>query len=43
MLFDPRIGTRIFIRAMRENGIGDREIRVMVDENPGKMLGIEIR
>ena len=31
---------RIFIRAMRENGISDGEIRMMVNENPGKMLDI---
>lgn len=40
MLFDPKTGTWSFIRAMRENDIGDQKIRVMVDENPGKMLGI---
>ena len=33
-------GLRIFIRAMRENGISDGEISMMVNENPGKMLDI---
>jgi len=36
----PPEGLRIFIRAMRENGISDGEIRMMVNENPGKMLDI---
>jgi len=30
---------RIFIRAMRENGISNSD-RMMVNENPGKMLDI---
>ena len=33
-------GLRIFIRAMREDGISDSEIRTMVNENPGKMPDI---
>lgn len=37
----PPEGLRIFIRAMMDNGIGDREIRMMVNENPGKLLGID--
>ena len=36
----PPEGLRIFIRAMRENGISDNEIRTMVNVNPGKLLGI---
>jgi predicted metal-dependent phosphotriesterase family hydrolase len=36
----PPEGLRIFIRAMRENGVSDGEIRMMVSENPAKMLGI---
>ena len=37
----PPEGLRIFIRAMMDNGISDREIRMMVNENPGKLLGID--
>ncbi|MCW3989579.1 MAG: hypothetical protein NWE88_05850 [Candidatus Bathyarchaeota archaeon] len=33
-------GLRIFIRVMRENGISDGEIGMMVNENPGKTLDI---
>ena len=36
----PPEGLRIFIRAMMENGISDTEIRMMVNENPGTLLGI---
>jgi len=36
----PPEGLRIFIRAMMENGINEREIRVMTTENPAKLLGI---
>jgi len=37
----PPEGLRIFIRAMRENGVSDDEIRMMVSENPAKLLGID--
>ena len=37
----PPEGLRIFIRAMMDNGISDREIKMMVSENPAKLLGIK--
>jgi len=37
----PPEGLRIFIRAMMDQDISEREIKLMVNENPGKLLGID--
>lgn len=37
----PPEGLRIFIRAMMDQGISQREIKMMVGENPAKLLGID--
>ncbi len=34
---------RVFIRSIRGNGISDSEIRMMANENPGRMLDSSYR